>query len=146
MGLVIWGALLFVGGAVAVFSPLMLIAVFVASFELALEGESGDVGSIILVFGTLAMMAGLPMMLVGTARLVEVPSPTDVSKYIPQPSDTDTIANAITEALEPTVVAIRDMTVAQNPEPIEEPEPVLDERVMAVARRRLLAELSNGEE
>ena len=138
MGLVIWGALLFVGGAVAAFSPLMLIAVFTASIELALEGESGDVGSIILIFGMLAMTAGLPMMLMGTARLIEVPSPTDVS--------TDTIANAITDAMSPAVVAIRDMTVAQNPEPIEEPEPVWDERVMAVARRRLLAELSNGEE
>ena len=143
MGLVIWGALFFVGGAVAVFSPLMLIAVFTASFELALEGESGDVGSTILIFGTLAMTAGLPMMLVGTARLIEVPSPTDVSKYIPQPSDTDTIANAITEAMAPAVEAIKELAVS---EPAEETDPVLDEEVIAEARRRLVAELSDGQE
>ena len=132
----------------AAFSPWVLVAVFAVSLELALEGgDSADVGTPLLILGTAAMMTGLPMMLVGTVRFSQSQQPqTDISKYIPQPSDTDTIANAITEALEPTVVAIRDMTVAQNPEPVEEPEPVLDERVMAVARRRLLAELSNGEE
>ena len=140
MSLVIWGALFFVGGAVAVFSPLMLIAVFTASFELALEGESGDVGSTILLFGTLAMAAGLPMMLVGTARLIEVPSPTDVSKYIPQPSDTDTIANAITEAMAPAVEAIKELAVSEP----AETDPVLDEEVMAEARRRLVAEIAGA--
>ena len=133
MGLVIWGALLFVGGAVAAFSPLMLIEVFTVSIELALEGESGDVGSKILIFGMLAMTAGLPMMLMGTARLIEVPSPTDVS--------TDTIADAITEAMLPAVEAIKELAVS---EPDEGTDPVLDEEVLAEARRRLVAELSDG--
>jgi len=136
--------LLFVGGAVAVFSPLMLIAVFAASFELALEGDSADVGSTILVLGSLAMAAGLPMMLIGTARVVEVQSQTDISKHIPQPQlDPETIANAITAAMEPTVDAVRELAAS---EPAEESDPTLDEAVMAEARRRLVAELSGAQD
>lgn len=96
----------------AVFSPLMLIAVFAASFELALEGESADVGSTILIFGSAAMAARLAMMLVGTARLVEVQTKTDICKHIPQP----------------------------------QPDPTLDEAVMAEPRRRLVAELPGAQD
>ena len=137
MALIGFGAFLFVSGAVAVFSPLVLVALAAASIGSVLSDQPlpDQAVAVIIVAGPIAMMIGLTLMLGGTVQLVKEQRPQ-------VKVNTDAIAIAVTQAMEPAVEAIKNLTVSEPTETVKT-APEIDEAMMVEARRRLVAELAN---